>query len=451
MIKKIWIYSSLLIFLLLAGAIYKFYPQMGVATGYAAKKVCSCTFATGREQSEVEKDELYFSVLPFVKNVKDGSQKSVTSTFLGLQAQTAVYRSGLGCVLIRDKDDYNVVFPKTTRDFNRGFSVPDQPLITNGTNVQLLNKAVESQFNKDGDLKTKQTTAVLVFHRDTLIAERYAPSFTRDMPQLGWSMTKSWMNAFAGLLVKDGLVSLDNSLLFTEWEQDKRNAITFRNLLNMESGLEWVEDYATYSDATRMLYFSDNVSDIPLDMSLTFKPGTHWYYSSGTTNIISRYFRNILGEENRYLTFLQQRLFDELDMKSAFIETDESGLLIGSSYGYATPRDWAKFGLLYLHDGIWNGKRILPEGWIDFTKTQVPDSKGKYGAHFWLNQNGSQYPDAPFDMYNADGFLGQYVFVIPSHDVVIVRMGTGKAGFDENTFLKSILASIPKSIISSNQ
>lgn len=451
MIKKIWIYSSLLIFLLLAGAIYKFYPQLGVATGYAAKKVCSCTFATDRKQSEVEKDELYFSVLPFVKNVMDDSQKSVTSTFLGFQAQTAVYRSGLGCILIRDKDDYKVVFPKTTRDFNRGFTIPDHPLITNGTNVQLLSQAIESQFNKDGDLKTKQTTAVLVFHRDTLIAERYAPAFTRDMPQLGWSMTKSWINAFAGLLVRDGLVSLDSSHLFAEWEKDKRNGITLRNLLNMESGLDWVEDYATYSDATRMLYFSDNVSNIPLEKSLAFKPGTHWYYSSGTTNIISRYFKNILGDENRYLTFLQQRLFDELDMKSAFIETDESGLLIGSSYGYATPRDWAKFGLLYLHDGVWNGKRILPEGWIDFTKTQVSDSKGKYGAHFWLNQNGSQYPDAPFDMYNADGFLGQYVFVIPSHDVVIVRMGTGKTGFDENTFLKSILANIPKSIKSPNQ
>ncbi|HRO74512.1 MAG TPA: serine hydrolase, partial [Saprospiraceae bacterium] len=185
------------------------------------------------------------------------------------------------------------------------------------------------EFNSDDNLTTKQTTSILVIHNDTLVAERYAPPFDRNMSQLGWSMTKSWMNAYIGLLVKDSLTGIDKSNLFPEW-QDERKDITLKNLLNMDSGLQWNEDYKTVSDATRMLYFSEDVSAIALSKPLTYSPGTHWYYSSGTTNLISKYIRNLSGKETDYLSYLKNRLFNKLGMTSAFIETDESGLLIGS-------------------------------------------------------------------------------------------------------------------------
>ena len=438
MAKKIILYSVLIILLLLVGVSYKYYPQLGVATGYAAKKVCTCTYVTDRSKEEVEQHDLYFTILPMVKNTLDKSLKSVTSTLFGLSPQTAIYKPGLGCVLLQGEDDYNVEFPRVLETADHPEVLNEQPLKTEGIDLNILKKAIDNEFNQDGNLSTKQTTSIIVIHRDTLIAERYAPPFTRDMAQLGWSMTKSWMNAFAGILVKDGLISIEKDHLFPEWKNDHRKDIKLKHLLNMVSGLEWNEDYATVSDATRMLYYSEDVSSIALSKPLTFEPGIEWYYSSGTTNLLSRYYRNVLGNESTYLTFLKQRLFDKLNMSSAFIETDESGTMIGSSYGYATPRDWAKFGLLYLHDGLWQGQRILPEGWVDYSKTVVDGSKGKYGAQFWLNQNGVQYPDAPHDMIIADGFLGQYVFVIPSYDVVIVRMGTGQAGFDENMFLKNV-------------
>lgn len=439
--RKLIIYLVAGVLLLLSAVVYTYYPQLGVATGYAAKKICTCTYETGRNQKEIEQNDLYFSVLPMVTNKLNEAQKSVTSTLWGLYPQTAIYKTGLGCVLLQGEDDYHVEAPQLSTGDNP-FLFPDKPQATKGLNHTLLQDAIDREFNSDDNLTTKQTTSILVIHNDTLVAERYAPPFDRNMSQLGWSMTKSWMNAYIGLLVKDSLTGINKSNLFPEW-QDERKEITLKNLLNMDSGLQWNEDYKTVSDATRMLYFSEDVSAIALSKPLNYSPGTHWYYSSGTTNLISKYIRNLLGKETDYLSYLKNRLFNKLGMTSAFIETDESGLLIGSSYGYATPRDWAKFGLLYLHDGIWQGERILPEGWVNFTKTEVKDSKGKYGAQFWLNVNGSQYPDAPGDIFLADGFLGQYVFIIPSYNVVIVRMGTGKAGFDENQFLKNILAAIP--------
>lgn len=443
MIKKLLIGFGILLILALSGAIYYFLPQAGVATGYAAKKMCSCTFATDRLPDEVAKNDLYFSVLPQVKNVIDKIEKSVTSSLFGLATKKAVFRPGIGCILLEGIDDYNVTFPK----IETSESVPDifnnQPLITQGVDIPRLWSTIEQYFSTFGSLDSLQTTAIVVIHRDTLIAEKYAPPFDKDMPQLGWSMTKSLMNAYAGLLTKDGTFSIAKTQLFDEWSGDDRRDISLKNLLQMNTGLRWEENYATDSDATRMLFKAEDVSLIPLACPLSHERGKYWAYSSGTSNILSKYFRNILADDTKYLTFLKTRLFDVIGMNSAFIETDESGTLIGSSYGYATPRDWAKFGLLYLHDGVWNGKRLLPDGWVKFTKDTAEGSDGKYGAQFWLNKNGSQYPDAPYDMLIADGFLGQWVFIIPEYDAVIVRMGTGKKHFDPNDFLNKILKSIP--------
>lgn len=440
--KILKIVGLILVFLFLAVGLY-FFPQFSIATGYSAKKVCTCTFVMDRELEEIEHNDLYFNILTKVNNKIDRTKLSVTSTLFGLAPQTAVFKPGIGCVLLVGKDDIQIAFPeKAKTNLAEDSAFKATHLLTKGVDSIKLMQAIYDAFDPNDTLSHKRTTAVVVIHRDTLIAEKYAKPFDPLIPQLGWSMTKSLMNTFAGILVSQGKIKIDQNNLFHSWQNDDRRNITLANLLQMNSGLSWEEDYTKVSDATKMLYKSEDVSAISLSKNLDFPVGTHWYYSSGTTNLLSKYFRNILNDDKQYLSFLKQNLFDVIGMTSAFIETDETGTFIGSSYGYATPRDWAKYGLLYLRDGVWKGVRLLPEGWVDFSKKEAKGSNGKYGAQFWLNQNGVQYPDAPHDMLIADGYQGQFVFVIPSHDLVIVRMGTGGDHFDANLLLKNIIASI---------
>lgn len=173
-----------------------------------------------------------------------------------------------------------------------------------------------------------------------------------------------------------------------------------------------------------------------------FEPNTHWNYSSGTTNLLSGILRKQFATQQEYLDFWYSALIDKIGMHSMLIETDLSGNYVGSSYGWATARDWAKFGLLYLHNGSWNGESILDPSWVRYAATPAVGSRGDYGAHFWLNA-GKRYPDAPSDLYSCNGFQGQKIFIIPSHEMVIVRLGLKEnEGLDLNVFLKEILASV---------
>ncbi len=428
----------------IGGAVLYFYPRLEVATGYAAKKTCTCIFATGRNLEEVIANDLYFSILNLIRHDVSSEAKTVTSSFRGISPKTAIFRPGLGCILLDGADNHHVFYPEVKQEANtNNDAFKAQLMWTKGTNAQKLQQAVDHAFDPEGQLTHKRTSAVVVIHRDTLLIEKYAGPFKAESPQLAWSMTKSLMNAWIGILVQEGACRRNDSNLFPGWTQDGRKNITLEQLLQMNSGLEWEENYSTVCDATRMLYKSEDVSAIALSKPLQFCPGTFWYYSSGTSNLISKYIRNKMNNDKEYLGYLKIHLFDKLGMTSAFVEPDETGTLIGSSYGYATPRDWAKFGLLYLHDGLWNGNRILPEGWVTFSSTAAAGSNGKYGAQFWLNKNGIQYPDAPHDLLIADGYQGQFVFIVPSHEAVIVRMGTGGEYFDPNTFLKEILEALP--------
>lgn len=442
--RKILILAGLIIGL--TALVITYFPMLSIATGYTAKKVCTCTFLSKRDKQEIVRNDLYFSILSNVDVDIDIPKNIVTTSIFGLAPQTAVFRKGIGCILLDGADDYHVKFNANELLDAKVDTFFKQKYITAGTDQNKLQQAIDHAFDPDNQLIEKRTSAVLVIHKDTLIAEKYAPPFNAAMAQLGWSMTKSLMNAFAGILQQQGKLKLDQNNLFKAWSNDERRDISIKNLLQMNSGLEWEEDYTTSSDATQMLYNAEDVSAIPIRKKINTKRGESWYYSSGTSNILSKYYRNLLGD-SIYRTFLNTHLFAPLGMNSALIETDETGTFIGSSYGYATPRDWAKFGLLYLHDGVWNGKRLLPEGWTTFTGSEAAGSGGKYGAHFWLNKNGVQYPDAPHDMLIADGYQGQFVFVIPSHDAVIVRMGTGGSHFDVNAFLKEVLATLPKKVI----
>jgi CubicO group peptidase (beta-lactamase class C family) len=242
-------------------------------------------------------------------------------------------------------------------------------------------------------------------------------------------------------MVKDSLLDIKNKSLFSDWEQDDRQQISLNDLLHMESGLEWEEVYSEISPATKMLYNSEDNGRVALSQPFEYAPGTYWEYSSGTSNIISKYLRNQYSDYNDYLRFPYERIFQKLNMDNTVMEVDEAGGYIGSSYCYATTRDWARFGTLYLRDGVWNGERLLPEGWIDYTKTPAKSSNGRYGAHFWTNASPKYYKDAPEDMFSANGYEGQRVFIIPSKDLIIVRMGLSQ-NFDFNSLIKNICASV---------
>jgi CubicO group peptidase (beta-lactamase class C family) len=181
-----------------------------------------------------------------------------------------------------------------------------------------------------------------------------------------------------------------------------------------------------------------------LEKPAAFKPNTHWNYSSGTTNLLSGILRQQFKTHQEYLDFWYSALIDKIGMNSMIIETDMAGNYVGSSYGWATTRDWSKFGLLYLHKGNWNGEQILDESWVKYTVKPTNTSEGQYGAQFWLNAGG-RFPDVPREMYYCSGFQGQMVAIIPSLDLVIVRMGLKEdPEFDFNGMLSGIIGSLKK-------
>lgn len=423
---------------------FKVLPMLKVVTGYTAKCHCSNHFMTDRPKIDVDTVDLDFLPVQASANI-DTEQRTVTASLFGLGYQKAQFKEDLGCVLIQDDDDYKVTYKKTSRErpelpYPYGDVVNPEDTVS-GVDYKALRKAVDSAFDPAGRYHKQKTSAVVVIHKDTMLMERYGQGFDKNTPIIGWSMTKSIMNALVGMLIKEGKLSLDDDSLFPDWAADERKEITLRHLLQMTSGLDWQEVYDAYSDATEMLYITEDVVANSIDNTLAHAPGTYWYYSSGTSNIISGLIRRQFSSLEEYYDYLHQRLYGRIGMQSALIETDESGNFIGSSFGYATARDWGRFGTLYLNEGYWLDDQVLPEGWVDFTRSPAPNSKGEYGGHFWLNVDQQYFPDLPGDMYSANGFQGQKTIIIPSKELVIVRLGYN-SDFDFNQFISDIIAAL---------
>jgi CubicO group peptidase (beta-lactamase class C family) len=440
--KKIF-YTFLIVILIAVIGLGKYLVDRAeIFTGFAAKDVASCMFVAGRSQQSIEAVDINFFPVNLTKLSVDTVAKMVTGSFFGFGKQTAVYRQGIGCALVADGDFEQVramrsvlpvypAYPETvywpTGDKMRA-EKPEH------LNLEKLNKAMAEA------LKEGNTRAIVVAYDTLFMAEMYAEGFDENTPLLGWSMTKSVTNALVGILVKDGKLDIDAPAPVDAWKNDERKNITLRTLLHMTSGLEWEENYGDISDATVMLYRKGDISGYAMSKPAAFPPDSVWYYSSGTTNIISRIIRNTINNDVIYWGFPRDVLFNRIGMRTAVMETDAAGTFVGSSYCFASGRDWARFGLLYLFDGVWNGDTILPPGWVDFTREEAPHSGGKYGAQFWLNKSGHEIPDAPDDVFFADGYHGQRVYIIPSKRLVIVRLGESKKGeFDYNKFVTSVL------------
>ena len=402
---------------------------------------CSCTYVSDKSTKQILETDLNFFPIKYATISIDTLRKTVRSSFFGLGESTAVFKDGLGCMLLKGNDNHQVEFKTgkpTLRWNDPNINYPfgrKEPVLNLNKTTERVQNIVNAYFDKPGEFLQK-TTAIVVMQGDSLIYENYASGISKSTPLIGWSMTKSITNALVGILIKQNRISLNTKFKETDWS----DSISLHQLLQMNSGIKWEEDYSEVSDVTRMLYNSEKSSTIFQTNSSEFEPGTYWEYNSGTTNYISSIIQSLFDQPVQYHAFPYLELFNKIDAPSFTIECDESGQSIMSSYGYATARDWAKLGLLYLRNGKWEEEQIFPEGWVEYSTEPNRISENlKYGAHIWLNTNHNYFPDAPDDVYFFSGFQGQVVCIVPSLDAVIVRLGNGKnESFNMNDLISEI-------------
>ena len=433
-----------------------------VAVGYKTKTLCSGVFISQRTPESILSNDLSEGLpapLEFIINQIDTevSEQATTGNLFGLVTRKAVFRPGLGCTLLVDSssatqlpslsfsrfassksDAIPISSPIKPKELTKADRLPPE------IDASKLQAFVKDSFAEKNVNNLPRTRALIVLYDGNIVAEQYAPGFDADTPLIGWSMTKSVTGTLVGILVKQGKLSLEDRNLLPQWEGDRRKEITLKQLLQMNSGLEFNEYCEDpLADCPQMLFNSKNMTAYALNKPLIKAPGTDWDYSSGTTNILAGIIRNAVGGTDAdYLTFPRRALFDRLGMSTAVMETDPAGNFVGSSYMYASVRDWARFGLLYLQDGVWENERILPEGWAEFSRTSAIAAKGRYGAHFWLIKNYPKQKPLPQDLFMADGYQGQSVIIIPSRKLVVVRLG--KDGWQKRKFIEQLLEAIPQ-------
>lgn len=433
--KVLRIIGALLIAAIIGGCIY-LNSLMPIITGYAAKNLASAVFVSGRDAKEVEALDLKFSFIRFNRNKVDYENKTVTSRFLWGKS-TAVYRDGFGVTLLRGAtvDELRQqAYPLPTE------TAPSKPIALgdSATRARLepIAKALVDDRTYNG-----HPFAFMALHKGKVVAERYDKGISPETKLLSWSMAKSFTSALTGVMAGDGLVDINAPVDIAEWQNDGRKNITLNNLLQMQSGLEWDEDYGARSDVNLMLHREQDMGLYALSKPLAYEPGTHWYYSSGTTNIVMRYLRSRFSSDEVFLDYIRTRLFAPLGIRNAVFEQDMSGTPVGSSYIYVTAADYARFGQMYLDDGCVDSLRVLSQGWAEYTATPASDSKGRYGAFFWLNQ-GKDLPDVPQDMFYCNGHDGQRVFIVPSKELVVVVLSYSPKPdrvVDFNALLKDII------------
>lgn len=466
-LKRIGIAVLVVFILVIMGAGWYVTRAFPIGTGYAAKYICSSVFVSNRDPlTTYEEDVAPINPLTRIINVKvDRPGKTVVATAFGLFPSMAVYREGCGCTLVpstaeayQGKDKLADVKPPLALPLADPSPWPmgegDGPAgpLPEKVDARRLKEAIDWAF--DDPEKKRLTRAVVIVYEGKIVGERYAAGFDRNMPLLGWSMSKSVTNALVGILVRQGRLRPQEAAPVPEWrkEGDPRGKITLDQLLRMSSGLKFDETYEPLRDVTEMLYGSHDFAAYAAGKPLEAEPDGKWLYSSGSANIVARIVRHAADKHypDSY-RFMRTELFHKIGMQSAVAEPDPSGTFTGSSYMLATPRDWARFGLLYLQDGMWQGERILPEGWVKYTTTPTPKApKGQYGALFWLNRGeegepGNRlWPNAPRDAFAARGYQEQYMVVIPSKSLVIVRFGATsiRKAWDMDAFLARVTASI---------
>ncbi|CAF1408487.1 unnamed protein product [Adineta steineri] len=409
--------------------------RLSVFAAFGAKYICSAVFLADRNEQQIREEDLGVPPRNYATYVVDYNDLSVTASIFGFYKQKAIYRNGLGATLINELTEEQVrgqtfkipMLSNVNQDnipWPMGNKIDDDDINNFPSNINQtqIHEAIDNLFIERDLTELKRTRAIVVLYDGKIIAERYAFNFSKNSKFLGWSMTKSIINALIGILVKDKKLNIDNPAPVPEWNNtnDPRHSITLKHLLTQTSGINFNEDYYSESDVTQMLFSISDMAALAASHPLKYKPGSECYYNSGTTNILSRIIRHTVGE-NEYHSLPHKNLF-------------------------------SKLGLLYLNNGFYNNEQILSHDWIKQSTTLAASNQhGEYGFHIWLNtgkNNDSsirKFPNVPTDMFYFSGFDGQSVFIIPSEKLVVVRLGLTKApdgNYGADQFLKEIVSSI---------
>ncbi|WP_105382560.1 serine hydrolase domain-containing protein [Neorhizobium alkalisoli] len=418
-----------------AAWLYLIPPELlRVGSGYAAKIVCSNVFIAGRDAEEVLAVDVQAPGHPLLKLMHvsvDRTGKRVHAALFGVFAgNDAVHRDGLGCTVTPNDE----TLPGVETASNAQTPVDETALWPEGGKAE-SHPAVAALLSR-GDLIGSGMRAVVVVKGGRIAGEAYAAGFSKDMPLLGWSMTKTVTAAVIGTMIRDGRLSAGDKALFRQWQNDQRTDISLADLLAMESGLAFNENYGTVADVTRMLYLERDMANFAADQPLEADPGIRFNYSSGTGVLLSRIWMSRL-EDKAALAYPRKALFEPLGMASAVLEVDAAGTFVGSSYMYATARDWGRMGLLLARDGVWNGNRILPEGFVEAMRQPNRTSNGRYSRmQTWLP---GASKGLPADTFILDGHDGQNIIVIPSLDLVVVRLGLTPERYDPSMLVAEVV------------
>jgi CubicO group peptidase (beta-lactamase class C family) len=411
-----------------------------IATGFIADVLCSETFVSGldirRNLTETTDAMPGVGLLTWAMDYQvDRARKDVTVTLFGLGRSHAVYREGLGCTLDHGADIADVALPPDDR---QPALLPEiaGPSIVPPQSPELA-AALDRAFTEPAQPPYRRTRAIVVMKSGRIIAERYADGIEPETPLLSFSMTKSMISALTGVLVRQGKLKLDGPAPVAAWQNpdDPRHAITVDQLLRHTAGIALGSSLeaslgSAFEPVNRMKFMERDMAAYAESIALETAPGAAWNYHDGNTLILSHLIRNAVGGNPAdVLRFARRELFAPLGMRHVVLQLDGTGTIEGSSEMLASARDWARFGQLYLNDGVAGGRRILPEGWVNYSATATPNAWVGIGAGFWTNQGdsfGAKFRIAhgwPRDAFFAKGTIGQYTIVIPSERLVIVRMG----------------------------
>ena len=329
-----------------------------------------------------------------------------------------------------------------------------KPYIPGSSSSSALNNSDETGWG---------TREFVVVQNGRIVYEYYAPGFTPNTPLLGWSMSKTLMASLIGIRIGEGAMDLQAkaSRWLQDWRSNNRSQVTLDDLLTMQAGLQWIEGYTLgHGEVIPMLFNDESCSERPRRSEPAFQPGTQFSYASGTTNLLSEILRTSLKYDESYWTYPARMLFDPIGAESMVLETDRVGTFNAAAFSYATARDWARIGLLFLRDGVWiDGKRILPEGWVKYVTKPRKTSHGIYGAHFWLGGTDVKPSSIDYDphlqehaessvllsksTFTATGFAGQFVSVIPEKNAVIVRLSRDPSRRPYGELISEIVKILP--------
>jgi len=437
MIKFLKLFGVLVVAVLFGSVTYLFLMPpdlLRVGSNYTAKIVCSNVFIANRNEDKVLEIDVQAPGHPLLRLMQvevDRSNGSVRAALLGLIAPGMAFMRGpkLGCTSLPSLERDNLAMvEKLPASINRDADLP----WPRGDFVSPYQSNAVQRVIEDHALAGPGMRAVLVVKDGRIVGERYGDGFDAQTPLLGWSITKSVTAALIGRAIREGHMSLDDDVAEVfGWDDNRRN-IALTDLMAMASDLEWNEGYGSVSDVTRMLYLEDDmanfVAGMPLDSETPPGIGENFSYSSGTSVLLSRAWQAAFDDIAEAVRFPSVALFEPLGMTSAVLEMDAAGTYAGSSYMYATARDWARFGQFMLQRGVWEGRSLLPIDYVDWMTTSHPASNGQYGnAQVWKRAaNGwmsGANPKLPADAFFMNGHDGQSISVIPSEGLVLVRLG----------------------------